>query len=261
MSDFQKQIANLQKQNDGMYKGLVAKSVTLEPRVVLEDTDSDEVKVQKLSEENTELKKLVAANKPPPVPKAEKVVKPAATKKEKKKEEDDEEEEEEPDYVEKKEPIKSILKSTEALKVSFFAGDYESFKTQVVAKNEADEQMLFFEATYKYNSDKDGVRAFNAKNLVNHLVKNFKEQHKLFMCCFRCYQKETTPVTYEYAARWIVNTLKPLREIVGDIVDDFDVVALTDPDKINEMLTAMEKVPRTDEGELTNGCIVEEYIH
>jgi hypothetical protein len=245
-----------------MYKGLVAKSVTVEPRVILEDTDSDDVKIQKLSEENTELKKLVTANKPPPVPKAEKVVQPPAPKKEKKKEnEDEDEEEDEPDYFEKKEPIKPILKSTEALKISFFAGDYEAFKTQVIAKNENDEHMLFFEANYKYNSDKDGVQAFNAKNLVNHLVKNFKEQHKLFMCCFRCYQNPTDPVTYEYKAWWIMNTLKPLKEVVGDIVDDFNVVTLTDSVKINEMLTVMEKVPRTDEGELTNGCIVEEYVH
>lgn len=259
MSGLAKQIANLQKQNDGIHKSLVAKGIEF-TRVVIEPDDSEEVQVQKLSTENLELKKLSTANKPPPAPKEEKpkVVQQSQPKKEK-----DDEDDEEESFEDKKKKFAPIA-NMEGLKISFFAGDYDAFKTQVKTQGSEENTtpFLFYRASYKYNSDKDGVPSFNAKNLVKGLVKNFDEERKFFMNCFRCYQTQTEPSTmYEYRGLWIVNTLDSLKEVVGDVVDDFTLVQVVDAVELDTFLTEMQKLPVNENDELPDGCIVESYVH
>lgn len=249
MSGLAKQITNLQKQNDGIYKSLVAKGVEF-VRVIVDESDSEEVQVQKLTEENTELKKLSTANKPPPKEEKPKVVQQVQPK-EKTNEENDEEYECFEDKKKKFTPIANM----ESMKISFFGGDYESFKSSA-----KEHPFLFFEATYKYNSYNDGMESWKAKNLIKGLTKDFDEEKKLFMSCFRCYQTETEPTKYEYRSWWIVNTFDPLLEVVKSS-EDFDLVPVTDPVEIDAMLITMQKLPKSEDGDLPDGCLVEAYVH
>lgn len=256
MSNLLKQISNLQKQNDGIYKSLVAKNIDF-VRVIINPDDSEETQLQKLSEENTELKKVSNANKPPPIPKEPKpqVIPNQQNQPVKKNKKKDDDSESESDT--ESEPVKKFtqIANMEAMKISFFAGEYEEFKN--LAKSQP---YLFFEVTYKYNSDKDGVASFNAKNLIKGFVKSFDDNRKLFMNCFRCYQTQSDPTAYEYVGLWIVNTPDPLTEVI-DSYDNFNLVQITDSNDIDNFLTRMQKLPLNENEEFTNNCIDEAYVH
>ena len=71
---------------------------------------------------------------------------------------------------------------------------------------------------------------------------------------------QTEPTKYEYRSWWIVNTLDSLLEVVKSS-EDFDLVQVTDPTEIELMLTTMQKLPRSEEGELPDGCLAEAYVH
>lgn len=250
-----KQIINLQKQNDGIYKSLTSKGITFN-RVNISPEDSEEIQLQKLSEENTELKKISNANKPPPVqkesvPKEEKPKVVQQAKKPKKDDDDDESDQE----IEEKKKFTTIA-NMESMKISFFGNDYAEFKR--LAKSEP---YLFFKVSYKYNSDKDGVPTFNAKNLIKGFVKSFDDQRKLFMNCFRCYQTQSSPSKYEYVGFWIVNTLDPLNEVISDTIENFEMIKISEETNIDTFLSQMEKLVLDENEELPNGCIEEAYVH
>lgn len=256
MSNVLKQIVNLQKQNDGIYKSLVAKNIDF-VRVTMNPDDSEEIQLQKLSEENVELKKVSNANKPPPAPKETKPqnVQNQQNQSVKKNKKKDDESESESDT--ETEPTKKFtqIANMEAMKISFFAGEYEEFKN--LAKSQP---YLFFEVTYKYNSYKDGSPSFIAKNLIKGFVKNFDDNRKLFMNCFRCYQTQSDPTAYEYVGFWIVNTPDPLAEVV-ELYDNFNLVQITDSNEIDKFLNQMQKLPLDENGEFVNNCIDEAYVH
>lgn len=253
MNNTIKQLENLQRQNDGIYKSLTSKGVEFS-RVQLDDSDSDDIKLQKLSDENTELKKLAAAHKPPPVQKEPKQKNVQQPKKPKNDENDDDDDDE--TYEDKKKVFTPIT-NLEPIKMSFFGGEFDEFVNQV-----KQHELLFYRVLYKYNSDKDGVPDFNAKNLVKGLVKPFEDQKKFFMNCFRCYKTPGTSETptYEYKAWFIVNTKDSLNEVVGHIIDDFDLLVV-DQSNLDKFFEEMKKTTLDENGDFTNSCISEIYVH
>lgn len=257
MSDTSKQISGLKKQNDGMFNSLSAKGIKFERQKIQSD-DTEEIQLQKLSLENTQLKDLVKANKPPPQPKEEKLKPAPQLKKEEKKNKDCDEEYEEDEHEEKKHPLETIA-NMEGMKSNFFTGDYDSFKQQV-----KQHPIKFMRASYKYNSDKDGVQDYNAKNLIKGFLQNFGEMRvkKAFMICFRCFQVQKDPTKYEYNSLWVVNTPVAFSEIkeISDIVNDFEFTTIEESG-VDQFLNELQKLPKDSEDCFSNNCIAEAYVH
>ena len=257
MTDLSKQIQNLTKQNNGMYESLKSKGIDFE-RINIDSNDSDESKLEKLKLENDKLKELSKANRPVQTKEPKEKIQIIQTTKTKPKETEENIEDDEPSYEDKKKKF-NMIQNMESLKINFFSGNYELFRNETKSH-----PFLFYKGNYKYNSDKDGVPSFNAKNLVKGLVKSFEEEKKLFMICFRCFQTDTNPSKYEYKSWMIVNTTDPLNEVVGSTIDDFELEQIPNDmqnDKLDNFLIEMEKLPLDENEERINNCIEESYVH
>lgn len=263
-----KAIESLQKQNNSIYASLIAKNIQFERVELLEGTSEDEI-LRLLNEENTNLKALAKASKPAqqPIPKEEKKKvenPPANIKKEDKKEnKDDDGNEEEENYEEPVKKFTTII-NMEDMKRAFFNGEYEGFENQLKSN-----PLKIFKVGYKYNSDKDGVPEFSAKNLLKGFVRSFNDHKKYFMICFRCW-KHQSKQEYKYDSLWIVNTNDNIQDIIGSVWDDFEFVELNrDPiSNIDEFIGLIKKTfdsnSQTDEPQKIDGeyvLIDESYVH
>ncbi len=253
-----KAIQGLQKQNDSIYSSLVSKNIQFERTVIPDGVDEQE-HLRLLGEENSKLKDVVKASKPPTQPKVEKpaqqtqqtqqVPKAQEKKKENKEEGEDEEENFE-------EPVKKFetITNMEDMKRAFFSGDIGLFEEQLKAH-----QFVLYNVRYKYDSDKDGVPEFSAKNLLKGFVRNFDDYRKYFMICFRCWKSETES-KYKYDSYWIVNSNVPVQDIIGSTWEDFEFESSND---IDGFISQMKKLPESEEPVYIGGytCIGESYVH
>lgn len=259
-----KAILGLQKQNDSIFASLVAKNIQFDRIEICEGIDEQE-HLRLLNEENVKLKEIVKANKPPPQPKEIKQSSTTTTTnnsntndklkevKQKEKKEDNNDDDDDEKY---EEPIKKFntITNMEDIKRAFFGGDYTIFEEQLKSH-----PFKFYKVEYKYNSEKDGVPDFSAKNLLKGFVRNFDDYRKYFMICFRCWKNQDKN-EYKYDSLWIVNTNEPVQNIIGSMCEDFEFEETTD---LNDFVSKIKKLPESDEPEYFNGftCIGESYVH
>lgn len=258
-----KVILGLQKQNDGIYSSLTNKGIQFERTTIPEGID-EETHINLLKEENMKLKEVSNANKPLPQP--PQPIKPKEEKKQSqpqsqpKKEKPKDKEEDDVDCEEEtfEDPVKKFdtITNMEDLKRAFFNGDMEVFETQVKAN-----PFKFYKVGYKYDSDKDGVPDFSAKNLLKGFVRSFDDYRKYFMICFRCW-KFQDGTKYKYESFWIVNTNEPIHNIIGSMEEDFIFEPIND---IDDFISNIKKLPNSDDGEEVYvneyTCIGESYVH
>lgn len=241
----------LLKKNKAIYDSLVSRDIFFDREIILE-TYTEEDKVKFLSNENTRLIECVKLNRLPQQPKKEKVLQQDKKQNEKKVVDKNEEEEEE--Y---KEEIKkfSTKINMEDIKRLFFMGEIDNFKDEV-KKHE----LNFYEANYKYDSDKDGAPEFSATNLLKGFCKKVDKFTKHYMISFRCYK--TGILNYKYESLWIFNSNDKLEDIITDFYEEFEFIKV-DNDKIDEFLVKMEKKKIGDEYEIIDGkeLIGEVYVH
>lgn len=265
-----KAIISLQKQNDGMFTSLSARNISFERTVIPEGVNEEE-HLKILQDENGKLKQVIADNKPqppPPQPKQEKKKPDVPVCKSK----DDGnngnngdngnngnngDNEQEETY---EEPVKKFdtIVNMEEFKRAFFNGDYVVFGEQIKLN-----PLKFYKVSYKFDSDKDGVPDFSAKNLLKGFVRNFDDYRKYFMICFRCW-KNQHDVKYKYDSYWIVNTNEPIPNVIGNLAEDFDFVEMTDIDYFIEQIKKLPESGLDSEepvwiDEYT--CIGESYVH
>ncbi len=253
-----KAILGLQKQNDGIYSSLTARGIQFE-RIVIPEGINEEEHLNLLKEENTKLKEVSNANKPPPQPKEEKKKpEPTQTQSQPKKESKSKDGDEEDDEETFEEPVKKFdtITNMEDLKRAFFSGDYETFEFQIKVH-----PFKFYRVGYKYDSDKDGVPDFSAKNLLKGFVRSFDDYRKYFMVCFRCWKNQHES-KYKYESLWIVNTNEKISNIIGSMEEDFIFNETTD---IDDFIRGIKKLPESDSEEpvYIDGftCIGESYVH
>jgi len=238
-------ILSIQKQNDSIYSSLVSRNIDFERTIIDQNLSEEEILIL-LNEENNRLKEIVKLNKPPEKPKEEKKkVEQSLPKKQDKLKEEDEEDNYE-------EPIKKFdtITNMEDLKRGFFNGEYDIFEKDLKLY-----PFRLYRASYKYNSDKDGVPDFSAKNLLKGFVRNFDDYRKYFMICFRCWKFDNKDIVkYKYDSLWIVNTLEPISNVIGSVSEDFEFEECND---LEQFIFDIKKISNIDD---TN-CIGESYVH
>ncbi len=242
-------LQSIQKQNDSIFFSLLTRKIEFERTIIPQDISEDE-HIRLLNEENLRLKEVVKANKPAPVPKEEKKVeqqkvesKPKEKQNTESKDDDDQEETFE-------EPVKKFdtIANMEDLKRAFFNGLYDEFESHVKSA-----PYKLYRVEYKYNEDKDGAPEFSAKNLLKGFVRNLDDYRKYFMICFRCW-KDLNEAKYQYKSLWIVNTLEPVRNVIGSFADDFEFVEELDTNAFISDIKKLENIDGTQ-------CIGESYVH
>jgi len=247
----EKQIAGLLKQTESIYGSLKAKDVPGLGELAIPDSSLPlEEQKDLLSKENARLKELVKAFKPPDEPKEPKSKPQAKEPKEPKAQEpSDPDDSDQEENLEPLPPKFTTIGNMEDLKRAFFSGEYSQFEEIVKAS-----PYKFYQATYKFASDKDGAPDYSARNLIKGFIRSFDDYRKYFMICFRCMQ--STEPTYSYPSIWIVNAVEPIEKIIGSNVEDFDLVEVTDTEYINNLLVQMRKMD-----EETPRLIGEGYVH
>ena len=110
---------------------------------------------------------------------------------------------------------------------------------------------------YKYSSDNTGRPSFVAKNLLRGFVQGLDDYRKYFMICFRCILVNKETNEYRYPSYWVVNTNDDLKTILGSQYDDYDFIAVTEPEAISKLLKKMER----NEDENDDALIGEVYLH
>jgi hypothetical protein len=120
--DILKQIANFQKQNDGMLLSLKGKNINIEFDIHVDDDLSYDEKLEKYKTINLQLKELSKLNRPPPPPKDVKPKEENVPLKKPKNEEEDEEE------IKEVKPVYSTITNMETIKREFFNKEYINFQ-------------------------------------------------------------------------------------------------------------------------------------
>lgn len=247
-----KLIISLQKQNNGMFSSLNSRNINFE-RVFIPENTTEEEHLKLLQEENDKLKIVINENKPPQLPKQEKkkpVIQQAKDKISKNEDNDNEETYEDP--IKKFDTITNM----EEIKRAFFNGDYMFFEEQIKLH-----PLKFYKVNYKYDSDKDKMPDFSAKNLLKGFVRNFDDYRKYFMICFRCW-KNKHEIKYKYESLWIVNTSESIQNVIGSLADDFDFIEETN---IDEFINKIKKLHDIESDEPIwiddYTCIGESYVH
>jgi hypothetical protein len=106
-----------------------------------------------------------------------------------------------------------ITASLEPIKTKFFAGDNNSFNSEL--KNG---KFKVFETEYKYNDEFDGRPEFFVKNLINGFTKQLEDTRKYLFVAFKCFK---TNGGYIVKAIWICNCTLPMEEVISDKYNDF----------------------------------------
>ena len=163
-----------------------------------------------------------------------------------------------PCSVEKEEtfedPVKTFdtVTNMEDLKRAFFNDDFPTFEKCVIENN-----LKFYNVTYKFSSDKDGAAEFSATNLVGGFARNFEEYKKYFMICFRCWKLIDSDINkYLYESVWLINTLEPIQNVIGDLYDDFDFVEINDSETFFDLIKKANGKWKEE-----YECIKEKYVH
>ncbi len=236
-----KQIANLNKQNEGMETSFKNKGIQFTKLSI--DNMEPETELLLLKKYNDYLKGISAANRPPPQvkeekPKVEAVVKP--------KEEDVDDDE----PIKEVKPVFSTITNMEDIKRAFFSKDYDT-AYQLIRQH----PFKFYKANYKYADDNTGRPAFVAKNLLRGFVQNLDDYRKYLMVGFRCIS--IVENSYSYPSYWIVNSNDDLQTILGSIYDDFAFIPVVEEERIVRMYRNMQK----NEDETDEALIGEVYLH
>lgn len=229
-------------QNNSIYSSLVARNINFD-RVDLSLITNIEDQLNALMEENTRLKEVVKANKPPPQQKVKKD--PIVEVKLEKKDHDDEE-----TYEDVKTNFTTIT-NMEEIKRVFCNNDELNFELLSQAH-----PFKYYNVTYKFASDKDGVQEFIAKNLVRGFVQSLDDYRKYLFVKFSCLLTDNKKKIYSYPSLWIVNSSDPLKNIIGSLYNDFDFEEVTN-DNINEFYINFRKTNFEEE----NNVITELYVH
>ena len=240
--DILKQIANFQKQNDGMLLSLKSKNINIEFDLFIDENLSNDEKLDKYKMINLQLKELSKLNRPPP-PVKEVKPKPENTPS-KSNEEDDEEE------IKEVKPVYSTITNMETIKREFFNKEYVNFQESM-----KQHPFKMYKAKYKYSSDNDGRPEFVARNLLRGFVQGLDDYRKYLLVCFRCIIIDVENKYYDYPSYWIVNSNDELSVIIGSLYDDYEFSPIElDEDKMNMMLEMEKK--EDDE------CVIgESYLH
>ena len=239
--DILKQIANYQKQNDGMLNSLRSKNIVIDFDITIEEELSDNEKLDKYKMMNLQLKELTKMNRPPPLPPKE--VKPKEPEKK-----DDEDEEE----IKEVKPVYSTITNMENLKREFFNKEYVNFQESI-----KQHPFKMYQANYKYASDNDGRPEFVARNLLRGFIQGLDDYRKYLLVCFRCILQDVENKKYSYPSYWIVNSNDDLSFILGSLYDDYDFNLIeSDEIKMNIMLEMEKK-----EQEENVSLVGESYLH
>lgn len=254
MTDIQKQITNLKKQNDGMEIAFKNKGVEFTKLSI--DNMEPETELMLLKDYNEYLKNISKNNRPPPQqkevkPPQEKSVKEPSVKKKEKTEEEDDDQDDVPKEVK---PVYSTITNMEDIKRAFFCKEYDTF--QQLARQQP---FKYYKANYKYAEDNTDRPAFVAKNLLRGFVQNLDDYRKYLMVGFRCVSHidSNNATHYRYPSYWIVNSNDELKTILGSLYDDFEFISVEEPERIVRMLRRMEKNEDENDSEL----IGEVYLH
>lgn len=235
------------KQNDSIYSSLVARNIKFD-RVDLTLITDVENQLNALIDENNKLKEVVKANKPPQQQKEKKVIVPTINiekPKTVKKDDDDEE-----TFEDVKVNFPTIT-NMEEIKRVFCNNDELNFELLLQAHN-----FKYFSAKYKYESEKDGVQEFIAKNLVRGFVQSLDDYRKYLFVKFTCLLTDSENKIYSYPSLWIVNSTEPLENIIGTLYEDFEFVEVSNED-INDFYVNFRKTDFDKE----NNIINELYVH
>ena len=260
-----KAIQSIQKQNDAIYSSLISKNIQFDRTIIPDEIDESE-HFKLLGEENLRLKEVVKANKPVQPVQSVQSIQSIQVKEEKKKteqpkqdvkpkEKKSEEDEEDETY---EEPVKKFdtITNMEDMKRAFFGGEYGIFEEHLRAH-----PFKLYKVGYKYNSDKDGVPDFSAKNLLKGFVRNFDDFRKYFMICFRCWKAQGT-IQYKYDSYWIVNSNEPIQNIIGSTWEDFEFEPVDDLEYFCNTIKKLSDID-ADEPVYHDGytCLAESYVH
>jgi hypothetical protein len=242
--DILKQIANFQKQNDGMLLSLKGKNINIEFDIHVDDDLSYDEKLEKYKTINLQLKELSKLNRPPPPPKDVKPKEENVPLKKPKNEEEDEEE------IKEVKPVYSTITNMETIKREFFNKEYINFQESM-----KQHPFKMYKAKYKYSSDNDGRPEFVARNLLRGFVQGLDDYRKYLLVCFRCILIDVENKHYDYPSYWIVNSNDDLSIILGSLYDDYEFSMVeSDESKMNMMLEMEKK--EDDE------CVIgESYLH
>ena len=212
------------KQNDSIYNSLVSKNIKFDRIIINNITDLDE-KFKLLLEENCKLKEIVKLHKPIQEPKITKSVDNKQNnnnnlnknddKKDSKKNKN--EDDEDNDNFEDTKKVFNTITNMEDIKRAFFNNELSLFEELVLQH-----PFKYYSSNYKYNNEKDGSPDYIAKNLLKGFVRNLEDFRKYLFVCFRCNIIDLENKKYEYKSLWIVNSNDSLKDIIGDIYDDFE---------------------------------------
>lgn len=247
MTDVQKQITLLTKQNEGMETSFTHKGVQF-TKLIIENGDDPEVMLALLKEYNAYLKNISKTNRPPPPPKPQpvKLVVEADTKIDVPMDFSNE------DELTKEEKITfPTICNMEDAKRAFFSKEYDTFFDII-----SGHPLKFYKATYKWSDDNDGKPEFIARNLLRGFVQGLEPYKKYFMVCFRCILIDASTKRYAYPSYWIVNTDINITTILGSLYDDYKFMSVDEVD-VKTMLDEMKK--SEDENDTT--LIGETYLH
>ena len=244
MTDVQKQITLLTKQNEGMETSFTHKGVQF-TKLSIENGDEPEVMLTLLTEYNIYLKNISKTNRPPPPPKPQsvktvvepdiKTTKPIDFSNE--------------DELTKEEKITfPTICNMEDAKRAFFSKEYDTFFNII-----SGHPLKFYKATYKWSDDNDGKPEFIARNVLRGFVQGLEPYKKYFMVCFRCILIDASTKRYAYPSYWIVNTDINITTILGSLYDDYKFTSVDEVD-VKTMLDEMKK--SEDEN-----LIGETYLH
>jgi hypothetical protein len=219
-------IKNLTNQNNSIYKGLNAKNIVFTRYEVDYNLTKEEI-LEILTKENEDLKNLAKNNRPFPQ------IKEPKKNIEKVNENINEKEESYED------PVKnfSTITNLEDIKRAFFNKEYDQFEKLIKEHN-----LKYYSASYKYESDKDGVQEFIAKNLLNGFVRSLDNFRKYFIVAFRCYKEND--MKYSYPSLWILNSNDELSSIIGSLYDDFIFLEETNIDIFLQNFRKVDKIDK-----------------
>ncbi len=255
--DFQKQIDNLKKQNEGMEMSFKNKSIKFTKLSI--DNIDPETELMLLKDYNNYLKNISKNNRPK-VESKPKVETNKPTNESNKQTLSSNDKDCDEDELTKEEKITyPTVCNMEEHKRLFFSKDYDAFNEliNVQLSISLEPNLRFYKANYKWSDDNTGKPDFVARNLLRGFVQGLDNYRKYLMVCFRCILVDEETKKYRYPSYWIVNTDVDLNKLLGSTYDDYDFIKVEDEDAIEKMLLKMRK----NEDENDECLVGETYLH
>lgn len=252
MSDVEKQIINLQKQNDGMELSFNAKDIKY-TKLHCENLDP-ETELIFLKDYNEYLKNISKNNRPPPQQKEVSI--PKVENKLNSKKENTYDSDNEDELTNEEKITFPTICNLEDAKRAFFSKEYDIFNDFIEKQQSTNNQLRFYKATYKWADDSTGKADFIARNLLRGFIHSLDSYRKYLMVCFRCILVDVETKTYAYPSYWIVNTTVDIKNLLGSLYDNYEFT-LIQKTNISKMLKKMEK----NDNENDISLIGETYLH